>query len=83
MKQLPDKVRRAYVFTWGDPSVGIGWESAVVEGDGDFLVDLSAMDQDVAREMLEDFRAKLVQAFAEIWDEPAHVRFDFEEPGDD
>lgn len=71
-------IKQAYIFTKGDGSVGLGGESASLVADGDHLLDLNEVDEDHRPAVLERFRNKLKEAFSEIWDEPAIVRFDFE-----
>jgi hypothetical protein len=78
MTNLPDQITELYASTKGDPSVGISGESALIKADGDFLIDIKAIPVDDRVPTLEEFRAKLEEAFAVVWEDPVVVRFGFE-----
>lgn len=65
------KVKKIFVFTDGDPSVGIGGQSATITADGDCLLDTDDFDE-VNREAIKN---SLEEAFSDMWDEKAHVLF--------
>ena len=65
------KVKRIFVFTDGDPSVGIGGQSATITADGDCIVDTDDFDE----ANWEAIKNSLAEAFSDLWDEKAHVLF--------
>ena len=77
-KALQGVISRVSVFTAGDSSVGIARESATITANGDFLLNLDVIDACDRVDSVEQFRAKIADAFRLIWDEPATVMFDFE-----
>lgn len=78
MTPFPKEIRSAYVFTPGDPDVGINGDSASIEADGDFLIDLSELDEQDAEAAIDSFRKSLKTTFSELWGDHAQVIFDFE-----
>lgn len=80
MAKYPKILKSAYVYTPGDPSVGLNGESATIGADGDFLIDFGQMTQADIADYLDTFRKNLKNTFATLWDETPHVVFDFEMP---
>ena len=78
MRQLPDQIRSAYVYTKGDRSVGQEGEGATLTADGDFMIDLTTIQIDQRELFLKAFAEKIIEAYSLIWDETVHVLFDFE-----
>lgn len=75
----PSIIKSVHIYTNGDPGVGIPGDGVTIQADGDFLIDLEALDPADRQSELNAFREKLKDAFAVIWtDEPAKVVFDFE-----
>ncbi len=76
--KLQGEVKRVFVFTEGDPSVGISGQEAEVLPRGDYLVNLDDIDEADREQVMETFRAKIKDAFEYIWDDRVTVRFDHE-----
>ena len=70
-------IKRIYIYLKGDHSVGIGDSSAVIEADGDFLIDTDTMDDNVG-DYLSEVRSSLANTFKIMWGEKPQVNFDFE-----
>lgn len=82
-KKLPTTIKQVHISTRGDLSVGLSSESATLAADGDRLIDLDVLADDERWPALEEFRAKLGDAFGGLWGERAKVMFDFEVAGAD
>jgi len=76
--ELPNQVSVAHIWTDGDESVGISDECAEIQANGQYLIDLDALDADERRPALEAYRQKLSSVFSDMWNGPAKVMFDFE-----
>lgn len=81
MKDAPQRISTLYVWTNGDPSVGISGQGANVTSAGDALIDLDGVAIEDRFPMLEALRKGITDAFSEVWDEPAKMLFDFEVDG--
>lgn len=78
MNKLPDQISSVHVWTTGDMSVGLPGQNAVVQAEGDFLIDLTNYDEADRAPALQAFREKIKDAFQSIWDETPNVAFDYE-----
>ncbi|MDU8350674.1 hypothetical protein RYA05_02080 [Pseudomonas syringae pv. actinidiae] len=78
MKNIPQVISTLYVWTNGDPSVGISGQAANVKSVGDVLIDLDNVAHEDRLSMLETLRSSIAHAFSEVWDEKTKVLFDFE-----
>jgi hypothetical protein len=76
------KIKSALVYTKGDARVGISGEGVAIKATGDYILDLEHLTPEERKPALEAFRAKLNDAFAEIWDERVNVVFDIEQVKD-
>jgi hypothetical protein len=76
------KIKSALVYTKGDARVGISGEGVTIKATGDYILDLEHLTPEERKPALEAFRAKLNNAFAEIWDERVNVVFDIEQVKD-
>lgn len=76
--ELPNQISVAHIWTDGDESVGISGECAEIQANGQYLIDLDALDADERRPALEAYRQKLSSVFSGMWNGPAKVMFDFE-----
>ena len=70
-------IKTIYIHLAGDHSTGIGSEDAIIEADGDFLVDTASVD-DGQKDWLSDMRESFMDAFKIMWGEKPQVTFDFE-----
>lgn len=75
-------IKSALVYTKGDASVGIGGEGVTITATGDYILDLEHLTPEERKPAMDAFRAKLNEAFSEIWDEQIHVVFDIEQTKD-
>lgn len=78
MRQLPDQIRSVYVYTKGDRSVGFKGDGAVLTAEGDFMIDLTLIQDDQREDVLKAFADKLIEAYSLIWNEQVYVMFDFQ-----
>lgn len=78
MAKYPKFLKQAYVFTPGNPRVGLNGENATIGAAGDFLIDFGQMEQQDIKDHLDTFRENLTATFSALWDETPRVLFDFE-----
>ncbi len=72
------EIQKLYLWTDGDSSVGLPGETAEVSAPG-WLISSKDYDSDDFRELLEEFRLKIREAFEVIWaNTEVHARYDFE-----
>lgn len=79
MSKYPKEVKEIYIEYHGDWSVGIGNIFSTINGDGDFLFDLTGFDTDEEiSEYLEEIRKKIRELYDLMWGDPVEILFDFE-----
>ena len=72
------KIKKIFVTTDGDPSCGIECNGAVIQADGDFILDTGNHEPDDRREVLNNLSTKIRDAFSVAWDGFIYVIYDFE-----
>lgn len=82
-KKLPSAIKQAHISTKGDLTVGVYGESATLSANGANLIELDVLAEEERGPVLEEFRARLGDAFGGLWGERAMVVFDFEAAGAD
>lgn len=70
-------VRVLHIWTKGDAQAGIGSESAEVTAPESLLTS-EGVDPDEFQLQLTAFKAKIIEAFAIIWDDKPQAMYDFE-----
>lgn len=68
------QVKSIYIWSDGDPSVGINGDSCTIKTDGDFIFESDEFNSG----NIEEARLLLERAFDILWGDNIHVMFDFE-----